>query len=221
MASKWERRCKPWLNEDGSLYSRTDVAPAPSKDFLQLFVTANEVIFRVWKIIPPTRADAVQQPSQTVCTYSEFIDDERLRATIARNFGEHELQYLDRLVAGQIDYLCRLPRKILLRIIFNLDLVSIAKLSQTNRLFRELCSCDALWSKLYLQHTTQPITPDLLMLSDQKGWKELFFTNKLQLQMMLKRQAEKQPRDKRFAFAEKFSKGGASKGGSSKGASNH
>ncbi|BFZ06040.1 hypothetical protein BsWGS_09079 [Bradybaena similaris] len=213
MAAKWERRCQPWLNDDGSIYSRTDVAPAPSKDFLQLFITQNEIIFRMWKIIPPTRADAVQNPTQIVCQYSEFNEDEKLRSLIIRNMGERELNYVDRLIAGHIDCLNRLPRKVLLRIIFNLDLTSIAKLAQVNKLFRELCSCDALWSKLYLQHTTQPITQDLLMLSDQKGWKELFFMNKLQLQMLLKRQTEKAPKDKRFAFAEKFSKGGASKGG--------
>ena len=49
----------------------------------------------------------------------------------------------------------------------------------------QLCSSDALWSKLYMQYTTQPITHELLMLTDKKGWKEVFFMNKVQLQVEL------------------------------------
>ncbi|XP_005109290.1 F-box only protein 36 isoform X2 [Aplysia californica] len=200
MASLWEQKCQPWLSEDGSIYSKTDTAPAPSKDFVQIYITPNEIYFRQWKIIPPTRADANQQPVEMKCTYEEFPDDDGLRESISRNLGEREVSYVDRLIAGQIDYPNRLPRKILLRIMFNLDLTSIAKLSQVNKQFRELGGCDALWSKIYMEHTTQPVTQELLMLTDQKGWKEVFFMNKLQLQRNLRRQDPKPPKEKSSFF---------------------
>ncbi|KAH9512770.1 F-box only protein 36 [Bulinus truncatus] len=210
----WSSICGPWLNkEDGSLYQRTAVAPAPSKDFLQVFVTVDQIIFRIWKIIPPTRADANQQPIEMKCTYLEFSDDDRMRGEIMRTLGEKELNYLDALLAGHIDYLNRLSRKILLRIIFNLDLTSILKLGQVNKMFRELCSCDAVWSKIYMDHTTQPITHELLMLTDQKGWREVFFMNKIQLQKYLHRQ-QTEKTTKRLKFGEKFKKSSTSTGSS-------
>lgn len=124
-----------------------------------------------------------------------------MRGDISRTLGERELIYLDRLIHGHIDYLNRLSRKVLLNMLYMLDLVTISKLSQVNRYFRELCSSDALWSKLYMQHTTQPITHELLMLTDKKGWKEVFFMNKVQLQMHLRRETDKPTsKEKRFQF---------------------
>ncbi|XP_013067549.2 F-box only protein 36-like isoform X2 [Biomphalaria glabrata] len=188
----WAEICEPWINkEDGSLYQRTCVAPAPSKDFLQIFITVDQIIFRIWRILPPTRADANQHPVEMKSNYTDFPDDDRMRGEIVRNLGEKELNYIDALIGGHIDYLNRLSRKVLLRIIFNLDLTSILKLSQVSKMFRELGSCDAVWSKIYMDHTTQPITHELLMLTDQQGWKEVFFMNRIQLQKFLHRQQEK------------------------------
>ncbi|XP_059178670.1 F-box only protein 36-like isoform X2 [Physella acuta] len=187
----WKAKCAPWMAQDGSLYQVTDVAPAPSKDFLQLFITPEMIHFRIWRIIPPTRADANQQPTDMKCTYDEFPDDTRMRGEIARTLGEHELHFVDRLILGHIDCLNRLPRKVLLRIIFNLDLTAVSKLGQVNRMFRELCSSDTVWSKIYMDHSTAPITQELLMLTDKRGWKEVFFMNKLQLQKTIHRMTDK------------------------------
>ncbi|GFN78679.1 F-box only protein 36 [Plakobranchus ocellatus] len=201
MANAWEKQCKPWLAEDLSIYQRTDTAPPPSKDFVQIFVTTDEVVFRMWKIIPPTRADANQVPTENRATYSEFEEDTKMRGDIARTLGQRELDYVDRLIHGHIDYPNRLPKKALLHMLYMLDLVTISRLSQVNKYFRELCSSDALWSKLYMQHTTQPITHELLMLTDKKGWREVFFMNKVQLQMHLRRETEKPtPKDKSTDF---------------------
>ena len=49
------------------------------------------------------------------------------------------LNYIINIVEkGKIDYLCRLPEPILIRIISFLNLEDIAKLAQVNRLFREV-----------------------------------------------------------------------------------
>ncbi|KAK3779166.1 hypothetical protein RRG08_037228 [Elysia crispata] len=201
MADAWEKKCIPWLSEDGSLYQRTETAPPPSKDFVQVFVTTNQIIFRMWKIVPPTRADANQLPSENRATYMEFEEDAKMRGDIGRTLGEREVKYLDTLMHGHIDYLNRLSKKVLLNMMYMLDLVTISKLSQVNKYFRELCSSDALWSKLYMQYTTQPITHELLMLTDKKGWKEVFFMNKVQLQMLLRRETERpSSKDKSTVF---------------------
>ncbi|GFR73261.1 F-box only protein 36 [Elysia marginata] len=201
MANAWEKKCAPWLAEDGSLYQRTDTAPPPSKDFVQVFVTSEEIIFRMWKIVPPTRADANQAPHENRSNYLDFEEDTKMRGDIGRTLGEREVVYIDRLIHGHIDYLNRLSKKVILNMLYMLDLVTISKLSQVNRFFRELCSSDALWSKLYMQHTTQPITHELLMLTDKKGWKEVFFMNKVQLQMLLRRETDKPTsKEKRFQF---------------------
>ncbi|RUS81821.1 hypothetical protein EGW08_010413 [Elysia chlorotica] len=201
MATVWYKRCAPWLAEDGSLYQRTDTAPSPSKDFVQVFVTPTEIVFRLWKIVPPTRADASQLPAESRATYAEFLEDAKMRGDIERTLGDRELAYLDNLLQGHIDYLNRLSRKVLLNIMYMLDLVTISKLSQVNKYLRELCSSDALWSKLYMQNTTQPITHELLMLTDKKGWKEVFFMNKVQLQMLLRRETDNpKSKDKSTVF---------------------
>lgn len=47
----------------------------------------------------------------------------------------------------------------------------------------QICnSCD-LWERMYRLHTETAVTPELEELAREKGWKKLFFTNKLQLQV--------------------------------------
>ena len=65
--------------------------------------------------------------------FNNFLGD------IARFFGMSTLNYIINIVEkGKIDYLCRLPEPILIRIISFLNLEDIAKLAQVNRLFREV-----------------------------------------------------------------------------------
>ncbi|PVD18803.1 hypothetical protein C0Q70_21356 [Pomacea canaliculata] len=47
------------------------------------------------------------------------------------------------------------------------------------------------WEKIYLIYNKQPLSQELLMLVELRGWREVFFTNKLQLQMQLRRLATK------------------------------
>lgn len=54
-------------------------------------------------------------------------------------FGREMFNYVNNIVEkGKVDYLVRLPDKILLRIISNLDLESVSRLSQVNNLFRQV-----------------------------------------------------------------------------------
>ena len=47
----------------------------------------------------------------------------------------------------------------------------------------KLCHSCELWERIYRKYSETPITPELEMLAQEKGWRRLFFTNKLQLQV--------------------------------------
>jgi F-box protein 36 len=42
-----------------------------------------------------------------------------------------------------------------------------------------------LWEKIYSENSEMPISEELQSLAEAVGWKKLFFTNKLQLQVRL------------------------------------
>ncbi|XP_048746986.1 F-box only protein 36-like [Ostrea edulis] len=177
-----------WLNEHHALVDYTDTAKAPSKDFFHVFVTPNQFIFRVWKIVPPTRADSHTPPYEYKDTFEEFKEDSACQSDIERLAGAPTLNFLLALVEeGKLDFICRMPRSVQIQIILNLDLEDIQRLGRTCRMFREVCdSCD-LWKMIYHRYSETPITPELEQLALERGWRRLFFTNKLQLQMQLRR----------------------------------
>ncbi|XP_041349991.1 F-box only protein 36-like [Gigantopelta aegis] len=195
---RWDGDCikmasiKHWLNSEGALVDIAEVAPSPSKDFFHIFVTPNLFVYRLWKIIPPTRSDSNVAPTEIRDTWEDFKHDETLHSEITRTGGSSMLDYLINLSDGHIDYLPRLPKNVLLRIILMLDLEDIQRLRRVSKFFKKLCDGDELWEKIYRMNCETPITSDLKDLAEQHTWKRLFFTNKLQLQMHLRRQSEKQ-----------------------------
>ncbi|XP_025079225.1 F-box only protein 36-like isoform X2 [Pomacea canaliculata] len=186
----------PWLNENGALVETSGSAISPSKDFFHIFLSPTELIYRVWKILPPTRPDSHAPPVQIRDTWEEFKHDERLHSEIIRVSGEKTLRYLENIMNGHLDYLSRLPHKVLVKIIVMLPLEDICQLAMTNQFFRELCRSNEVWEKIYLIYNKQPLSQELLMLVELRGWREVFFTNKLQLQMQLRRLATKAKRKK-------------------------
>ena len=61
---------------------------------------------------------------------------------IQRVAGEETVSYLLNIVNGKLDYLNRLPKNVLLKLILMLDLESVSHLSMTCSLFREVSSTD-------------------------------------------------------------------------------
>ncbi|XP_014677852.1 PREDICTED: F-box only protein 36-like [Priapulus caudatus] len=182
------------LIPDGVLLDASDQAPAPSKDFCQLYITTNdEVIWRWWKI--SLRNEEKLYPGELKDNYEDFLDDERIQNEIKRVFGNNMLEYVKGLVEGHIDYLCRLPRRALLHVVSLLDLPDISKIAQTSKQFQEICWSDDLWSILYHRSSNQPVTEEVESLAKQMGWRNMFFTNKLQLRVKLSQQKRR-----RFSF---------------------
>uniref|UniRef100_A0A8C5KM85 F-box protein 36 n=1 Tax=Jaculus jaculus TaxID=51337 RepID=A0A8C5KM85_JACJA len=112
---------------------------------------------------------------------------------IALIFGTRILDYVFNLCEGKVDFLERLTDKLLLKIIFYLDLEDIARLSQVSHRFAKLCRSDMLW-ELIVQSTFDTITPEMRSLAKDLGWRQMFFTNKLQLQRQLRKKKQKQGR---------------------------
>ena len=47
----------------------------------------------------------------------------------------------------------------------------------------QLCGAEALWEQIYETHCGTTVTDEMKSLAEEMGWKKMFFTNKLQLQV--------------------------------------
>uniref|UniRef100_A0A2I2ZUL0 F-box domain-containing protein n=1 Tax=Gorilla gorilla gorilla TaxID=9595 RepID=A0A2I2ZUL0_GORGO len=125
-----------------------------------------EVIFGWWKI-------SLRKARET---HEDFLENLHLQDQTA-------------LIFGKFDFLEWLSDDLLLNIISYLDLEDIARLCQTSHRFK-LCMSDKLWEQI-VQSICDTITPDVRSLAEDTGWRQLFFTNKLQLQRQLCKRKQK------------------------------
>ncbi|XP_074170761.1 F-box only protein 36 [Rhinolophus sinicus] len=177
-----------WLPE--TLFEIVGEGPAPSKDYYQLLVTRSQVIFRWWKISLRSEYRSTK-PGEVKESHENFLENSHLQVQIALIFGARILDYVFNLCEGKLDFLERLSDNLLLSIISYLDLEDIASLSQTSRRFSKLCVSDKLWEPI-VQSACDYITPDMRALAEDVGWRQMFFTNKLQLQRQLHKRKESQ-----------------------------
>lgn len=54
----------------------------------------------------------------------------------------------------------------------------------------QLCTSDKLWEQI-VQSACDHITPDMRALAEDMGWRQMFFTNKLQLQRHLRKRKQR------------------------------
>ncbi|XP_019512621.1 PREDICTED: F-box only protein 36 [Hipposideros armiger] len=172
-----------WLPE--TLFEIVGQGPAPSKDYYQLLVTRSQVIFRWWKISLRSEYRSTK-PGEAKESHENFLENSHLQVQIAVIFGARILDYVFNLCKGKFDFLERLSDNLLLSIISYLDLEDIARLSQTSRRFSKLCMSDKLWEPIVLS-ACDSITPDMRALAEDMGWRQMFFTNKFQLQRKLRK----------------------------------
>ncbi|XP_036768900.1 F-box only protein 36 [Manis pentadactyla] len=177
-----------WLPE--TLFEIVGQGPAPSKDYYQLLVTRSQVIFRWWKISLRSEHRSAK-PGEVKETHEDFQGNSYLQIQIALIFGARIFDYICNLCKGKFDFLERLSDNLLLNIISYLDLEDIARLSQTSHRFGKLCKCDKLWEQI-VQSACDHITPDMRALAEDVGWRQMFFTNKLQLQRQLRKRKQRQ-----------------------------
>ncbi|XP_063298373.1 F-box only protein 36 isoform X1 [Pelobates fuscus] len=172
------------------LFESSNQAPSPSKDFHQILVTRTEVIFRWWKISLRSEFRNTK-PGELKESHVDFVDDTTLQAQIAIIFGQETLNYILNLCQGYYDYLERLPDPLLVYIVSFLDLEDIAQLAQVSHKFKKISNSDNLWEHI-VEQSCDRVTPEMRALALDIGWKQLFFTNKLQLQLQLRRMKKRQ-----------------------------
>ncbi|XP_028917833.1 F-box only protein 36 isoform X2 [Ornithorhynchus anatinus] len=173
-----------------TLFEVVGQAPAPSKDYYQLQITQSQIIFRWWKITLRSQVQ-MNNPGEVKESHHDFLDDASLQVQIALIFGANVLDYAFNLCRGKFDFLERLPDPLLLCIVSYLDLEDLARLSQTSHRFKKICSSDELWEQI-VESACDTITPEMRALAEEVGWKQIFFTNKLQLQRLLRKRRQKQ-----------------------------
>uniref|UniRef100_A0A8I6ARV1 F-box protein 36 n=2 Tax=Rattus norvegicus TaxID=10116 RepID=A0A8I6ARV1_RAT len=151
---------------------------------------SSRIIFRWWKISLRSEYRSAK-PGETKETHEDFLDNSHLQVQVAVVFGAKILDYVFNLCEGKFDYLERLSDKLLLKIMNYLDLEDIARLSQTSSRFEKLCKSDSLWEQI-VQSTYDTITPDMRALANDVGWRQMFFTNKIQLQRQIRKKKQRQ-----------------------------
>lgn len=157
--------------------------PPPSKDFHQLVVNEKEVIWRTWRIAV-RRDQRGLPPTQKKAAWDEFDDDALLQGDISRVFGEETLKHVHAIVCG--DWLIRLPPRVIVHIASFLDLIDVVHLGAVCKLTREICSSDLLWEKLFVAYC-DTVTDEMKILAKEIGWRKVFFANKLELRVKLRR----------------------------------
>lgn len=154
------------------LFEATAQVPSPSKDFVNVVITEKGVVWRKWKITirgVTQGAAPVPLPSEEAMTHEDFqyaMEDE-----VERIFGPEVLRQMQRIISGSRDELSKLPEQTMLDIATNLDLQSIARLSQVNRHLREVCNSDSLWGQLYRIHQGAP-SGEVVTLATDASWKK-------------------------------------------------
>lgn len=182
---------KNFLLEGGVLLDISSQAPSPSKDYVNLHVTTKEIHWHYWKINPRClKPDIHVPPSGLVTPLEDFQHDLDFQSEVQRIFGAPVLEYLKNLCKGHINYFDRLKKPLQIYIMSFMELEDIAALSCVSKHFKEICESDQLWEHL-VERFCDTISPDMRAYAQEVGWKQVFFTNKLQLQKEMRRQKNK------------------------------
>ena len=136
-------------------------------------------------------------PSQNKQSHEDFFNDHFVPAEIKRVLGEDVLIYVQGIVHN--DWLYRMKDETLIKIFSFLQLNDINSLSQVCHHFRVISNNNDLWRKLYFNHSCNT-NDEIRQLGEKMGWKQTFFTNKLQLQKKasrLRKSSSKAPKDEK------------------------
>ncbi|XP_072296597.1 F-box only protein 36b [Eucyclogobius newberryi] len=167
------------------LFEISGIAPAPNKSFYYLGITQSEVIWRWWKISLRT-SDRNTRPGELKESHMEMLEDARLQADIATVFGPEVLDHVKRLCQGQMNFLELLPDALLLRILSLLELEDVGQLMHTSRRFWKLCQSQEFWENAVRQRCST-LPDEVGALARHIGWRRIFFTDKIKLQLLVNR----------------------------------
>ena len=198
MANDWNARSffrdHPFLAKlipsNGILFECYATAPSPSKDYGQIQIQLDKVIVRWWKITLRNTEGSIY-PCEIQNSFDDFPYDEIAHREITRIFGEKTFDYCREVIRGKIDWLSCLPLPIQIHICSYLNLDDIPRLACASKLFRSICRKNELWKLFYIEQHGRMVLENehLIQLAQRRGWRRIFFTNRLKLQMELRREA--------------------------------
>lgn len=150
-----------------------------------------------WWRITLRNVEGSMYPGEIKDTLEDFRYDEVAHREIYRIFGPRLLDYCLNLVQGKIDWLVRLPTSIQIKIFSFLNLDDIPQLSLVCKNIRVLCRSNDLWKIFYARHygRNSILNRDLISLAERQGWRHVFFTNRIKLQMQLRRESKNEHRE--------------------------
>uniref|UniRef100_A0A3B4A7D0 F-box domain-containing protein n=1 Tax=Periophthalmus magnuspinnatus TaxID=409849 RepID=A0A3B4A7D0_9GOBI len=157
------------------LYEITGQGLPPEKDFFQLIISQNEVIWRSWRISLRLGSWGAP-PKEEKVFHQDFLQHNTLQKEITAVFGQRILDYTTLLCKGQFDYLERLPEDILLQICSYLQLKEVAQLTQVSHKFREFCNSEKFWE--HRVRNMPNFSSEMEVLCGAMGWKMSFFRHR-------------------------------------------
>ncbi|XP_053177372.1 F-box only protein 36a [Scomber japonicus] len=158
----------------GQLFETSRQGPPPPKDFFQLVITKNEVIWRSWKISLRLESRGAP-PKELKTSHQDFLHQKVLQQQVDYVFGQRILEYTVNLCQGKFDYLERLADDILLKIVSYLQLKDIPQLAQTSNRFRKLCNSEKFWEQI-VRYRCPDFTSDMEGIAKAMGWRRTYFT---------------------------------------------
>ncbi|XP_069579527.1 F-box only protein 36a [Brachyistius frenatus] len=159
---------------EGQLFQISGQGPPPAKDFFQLAITKNEIIWTSWKISLRLENRGIP-PKQMKITHHDFQQHKMLQKEVFTVFGQRILEYTISLCEGKYDYLERLSDEILCRILSYLQLSDTAVVAQVSQRFRKLCNSEMFW-KQTVRTCSAGFTRDMEDISNAMGWRTTYFT---------------------------------------------
>ena len=110
------------------VFTATGQAPSPSKDFFELVVAKDRIIWRAWRI--KYKNHRTIMPSEDTLTYEDYQYDGRVQTEVNRNLGDDVLQIS--LAYASKQWLSRMPMGVLLKIASFLTVRDICNMSQVS-----------------------------------------------------------------------------------------
>lgn len=164
--------------QDGIWFELRHTLSPPKTGVSQLVVTHEEVIMRSWdteEIKNFTTPSVIKPKEVTIVSHSEFRKNEKLQKEMEVVFGREVVEYLLRLVGGHVDYLTRLPERVLHVVLSTLSTGDVVAVSRVNKYLNKVCHMDEVWEKRFRSQFSHICSkPELSSLVNLTGWYRLY-----------------------------------------------
>jgi len=129
------------------VFTATGQAPSPSKDFFELVVAKDRIIWRAWRIKYKNHKSIM--PSEDCLTFEDYQYDGRVQTEVTKNLGDDVLQIS--LAYASRQWLSRMPMGVLLKIFSFLAIKDICSMSQVSSVLRLRCLDSKIWKNCYFR----------------------------------------------------------------------